>query len=361
MNRLRVAIVGLGTVGQGVVDLLRRHAALYERRCGRGIDVVAALVRDVARPREVPLPPGVLVTSNVDEFFGVPADIVVEVAGGVDAARAIIERALSNGRDVVTANKALVAAHGPSLFERAEKHRRRLAFEAAVAGGVPVIQTVTTALGANEVRSFAGILNGTCNFILTAMAAGGTYNEALAEAQRRGFAEADPTLDVSGRDSVEKLAILASLAFGGPVSPDRITCEGITKLTAEDVRDAAKRGLALKLLALGTRTDRGLELWNGPTLIPADNPLARVNGSDMGLLVHADAVKRLFIAGDGAGRFPTASAVVGDILDVARTMGARPDGPLNVWPVGAPAPTLAPLMETIDTGKRGTLIRTLHA
>ena len=358
MNSVRVALVGLGTVGQGVVELLRRHAELYASRCGRRVEVVAALVRDTKRPREFPMPPGALVTSDADAFMRVPSDIVVEVAGGTEAGRAIVARSLESGRDAVTANKAMLAVHAPALFTLAEKHRRRLRFEAAVAGGVPVIELVTNCLASNRISSFAGVLNGTCNFILTRMAAGGGYDDALAEAQRRGFAEADPTLDVTGRDSLEKLAILASLAFGAPVAPDKAMTDGITNLTADDLRDAARRGYTIKLLACASINERGLDLWNGPTLVPIDSPLGRVGGADMGLLIRGDATNHIFICGDGAGRFPTASAVVADVLQCARLIDTRPAGPLNPWPIAIAEPRYAPYMETLDTGKRGALIRT---
>jgi homoserine dehydrogenase len=260
---------------------------------------------------------------------------------------------------VVTANKAMLAVHAPALFELAERKRRRLFFEAAVAGGVPVIQLVTQALAANKITAFAGILNGTCNFILTQMTRGGSYESALKEAQRLGFAEADPTLDVSGRDSVEKLSILASLVFGGSVAPDKILYDGITKITTDDLKSAAAVGATIKLIASARRTEHGIELWNGPTLLPVDSPLGRITGAEMGLLVKADAVSHMFIAGEGAGRFPTASAVVADILDAARLFDSRPAGRLNAWPVGAPAARIAPMMDTIDQGRSGALIRPL--
>lgn len=358
MNTLRISIVGLGTVGQGVVELLRRNADLYASRGGRRLEIVAALVRDATRPREFS-PAGATITSDAEAFWRMPSDVVVEVAGGAEPGRAVAQRALEAGRDVVSANKATLALHAPALFELAEKQRRRLLFEAAVAGGVPVIHMITQALAANRTLAFAGILNGTCNFILTQMARGGSYDDALREAQRLGFAEADPSLDVSGRDSLEKLSILASLAFGGPIAPGKIMNEGVTKVTAEDLRAAGARGLTVKLLACARRTDYGVELWNGPTLVPADSPLGRVSGSEMGLLVKGDAVSHMFITGDGAGRFPTASAVVGDLVECSRLFDARPSGRLNHWPTGTPEPRLAPMVETLDHGRSGALIRTL--
>lgn len=358
MSTLRIAIVGLGTVGQGVVELLRRNADQYASRCGRGLQVAAALVRDSFLPREFS-PRGAVITSDPEAFWRVPSDLIVEVAGGVDPARAVVTRALESGRDVVTANKALLAIHAPSLFELAERKRRRLFFEASVAGGVPVIQLVTQALSANTITAFAGILNGTCNFILTQMARGGSYESALKDAQRLGFAEADPTLDVSGRDSVEKLSILASLAFGCAIPPDKILYDGITRVTTDDLKSAAAIGASIKLIASARRTDHGIELWSGPTLLPNDSPLAKVSGAEMALLAKADAVSHMFISGDGAGRFPTASAVVSDILDCARLFDSRPAGRLNPWPIGAPPARIAPMMDTIDQGRSGALIRPL--
>jgi homoserine dehydrogenase len=362
MNELRIGMVGLGTVGQGVAELLARHADLYTQRCGHRLTLAACLVRDVSRPRGIALPEGVLLTSDPVRFLTSEFDILVEVAGGTDMASRLIRTAIESGRDVVTANKALLAVQGHELFDLAERNGRRLSFEAAVAGGVPVIQTVASSLASNRLRGFAGILNGTCNFILTQMARGGTYDAALQEAQRLGFAEADPTLDVSGRDSLEKLCILATLAFGVRLDPASVEQEGITKLTQGDLADAGSRGGTIKLLAIAGHEGASagsLRVWNGPTLVPHASPLSRVEGSNMGVLFEGDAVSSIFVAGDGAGRLPTASAVVADLLHTAHLLGTRRPGALNIWPVAAQPVTPAPLEAPLVTGQRGARIRSL--
>lgn len=339
--RMRLALIGLGTVGQGVVELLRRHRSLYAARVGHELEVVAALVRDVSRAREFS-PDCALITSDAEAFLATPSDIVIEVAGGIHPTMEHLQRALASGRDVVTANKALLAAHAPELFRLAEKHRRRVLFEAAVAGGVPIIKVMTDSLASNSVQSFAGILNGTCNFILTEMAAGGNYEAAIQEAQRRGFAEADPTLDVSGDDSLQKLCVLASLTFGRPITSTSrsIMSQGITQLTSTHLAEARKAGGTIRLLAFGRRAGDRIECFNGPMFVPGSSPLARVEGSDMGVVVKGDAMSHFCIAGSGAGRFPTASAVVADILEAARLHGSRDVSPLNGYPFASPPATI---------------------
>lgn len=359
---MRISIIGLGTVGQGVVALLERHGDLYAQRCGSPLQIVAALVRDAARSREFTPGGGAIVTSDPEAFFGVPSDLVVEVAGGIEPARTHVLRALRSGCDVVTANKALVGAHGEELFAAAEGVRRRLFFEAAVAGGVPAVAFVMRGLAANRLRALLGIYNGTCNFIISAMEAGGNYAEALREAQRLGFAEADPTLDVSGRDSAQKLAIMATLAFGGAVHPDAIECEGVEKLTPKDIGDAAGRGQRIRLVACaGVRPDGAVMLWNGPTLVDADSALGACTGSNMAIMAYGDAVSWASSAGDGAGRFPTASAVVGDILEIARLRELRPKaGRLNDWPTGAKPLRVAPWDGAVQTGHGGARLRAVR-
>lgn len=357
-------MVGLGTVGQGVAELLTRHADLYARRCGHRLTLAACLVRDVSRPRGVSLHHDVLLTSDPVRFLTSEFDILVEVAGGTEMASRLIRTAIESGRDVVTANKALLAVQGHELFDLAERNGRRLSFEAAVAGGVPVIQTVASSLASNRLRGFAGILNGTCNFILTQMARGGTYDAALLEAQRLGFAEADPTLDVSGRDSLEKLCILATLAFGVRLDPSSVEQEGVTNLSPADLSHASAQGGTIKLLAIARHDPAApgaLRLWNGPTLVPNSSPLSRVEGSNMGVLFEGDAVSSIFVAGDGAGRLPTASAVVADLLHTALLHGTRRVGGMNIWPIAAPAATPAPIDAPLIAGQRGARIRSLMA
>lgn len=340
---MRVSIIGLGTVGQGVVELLERHRALFAERCGCECTVVAALVRDASRPRERQ-PAGALVTSDIERFFGVPSEIMVEVAGGIHPARELCERALNEGRDLVSANKALLAAHGPELFALAEKRRRRVLFEAAVAGGVPIIRMLTDSLASGRVRSIAGIVNGTCNFILSEMSRGGSYAEALRSAQDQGFAEADPTLDVSGDDSLQKLCLLASLAFGRPVTTrerGQIESSGIMGLTAADLDTARRAGGTIKLIAHArSLKEDAIAIHNGPMFVPDVSPLSRVSGSHMGVQIETDSLRTMFLGGDGAGRYPTASAVVADVLEAARLHGSRGVRPLNRYPAGSEPPKI---------------------
>lgn len=362
MSPFRVALIGYGTVGQGVADLLRRHARRYARRCGRAVEVVAILVRDPSRGREIPPPPGLLLTSDADSFLAVPSDVLVEVAGGVEPAGSLVRRALESGRDVITANKALLAAQASDLFALAEKRRRRILFEAAVAGGVPVIRTVAGALASSRIEWFAGILNGTCNFILSAFAraagAGGgerAYDEAVREAQRLGYAEADPALDVTGRDSLDKLAILASLAFDAPLVLESAAvpghaASGLTRLAAGDLARAREAGGVVKLVAFGRRGEGVIEVFNGPMFVPRTSPLAWIAGASMGLVVRADAMPEVFVSGDGAGRYPTASAVVADILEAARLADCRDMPRLNPWPTGAAPMRVAPAALPITAG-----------
>ncbi|MEM8834319.1 MAG: homoserine dehydrogenase [Planctomycetota bacterium] len=332
---MRIGMIGYGTVGQGVSALLQRHREDYTRHTGAPVSLATILVRDASRMRDVEPPPGCELTDDPEAFFATPFDMLVEVAGGLDPAEDSLVRALSDGRDVVTANKALIAAKGEALFAHAEKNRARIGIEATVAGGVPVIEPLTSSLAANRIDFFAGIVNGTCNFILDRLIAGDSYDDAVREAQRLGYAEADPTLDVSGRDSLEKLAIIATIAFVGRVELDAITTRGIEGLSANDAARARDAGCAIKLLALARRDESNrVSLHNGPVLVPMEHPLARVPGADMGVLFGGDAMSNAFIAGSGAGRFPTASAVVADILRLA-SMSARRSGTLNRWPIDA--------------------------
>ena len=344
---MRLAMIGYGTVGQGVADLLHRHAALYAQRAGEPLTLTAILVRNADRPREIAPPPTALLTDEPKAFFATEFDMLIEVAGGTDFARDAITRALDAGRDVVTANKALIAAHGPELFEHAEAARRRLAFEAAVAGGLPIIDALTTGLAANRVHAITGILNATCNFILARMIDDDCgYPAALAAAQRLGYAEADPALDISGRDAAEKLAILAALAFGHPVDPETIPTRGLDDIELEDLHLARSMGYTIKLIAEARRApdasdDPGAAtLRVAPMLVPLDHPLASVTGAQLAAIIEADAVPRTLMIADAAGRHPTASAVVADVIALTRLRHSR-EGRLNPWPTGAPPLTLA--------------------
>ncbi|MEQ8848146.1 homoserine dehydrogenase [Botrimarina sp.] len=323
MEKSKVGLVGLGTVGSGVARILLDHGDRTARQAGRVLWLEKAAVRDPAKPRGCELPEGVL-TGQIDDVVNDPEiEVVAELMGGVDRAREVVLALLAAGKDVVTANKALLAAHGPELFDAAREAGRTIAFEAAVAGGVPIIANLSQCLSANQVLSLTGILNGTCNFILEKMHAEGVpYSEVIAEAQRLGYAEADPAMDVDGTDTAQKLAILAHLAFGARPDWAAIPRSGIDTLDLADVRMAQQLGYTIKLLGVAELTPvsqgvGGLQLSVGPTLVRSGSPLADVPGPMNAVKVTADAVGELFYEGPGAGQMPTASAVVADLIDTA--------------------------------------------
>lgn len=318
---LRVGMIGLGTVGTGVWQVLRRNQALIAARAGRRIEIVAVAVRKL--PRAAALlgdAPGVLLTDDPLQVATHPGvDVVLELAGGTGPARGWVLAALAQGKHVVTANKALLAVHGHALFAAAAQHGVALAYEGAVAGSVPVIKALREGLAANRIDAVAGIINGTSNFILTRMRdAGVDFASALAEAQALGYAEADPAFDVDGVDAAHKLALLAANAFGTPVRFDAVHVEGIRALQALDVAAAAQLGYTVKLLGIARRQPGGVELRVHPTLLPAHQLLAQVDGAMNGVLVHGDAAGPALYCGAGAGGEQTASAVIADLVDVAR-------------------------------------------
>jgi homoserine dehydrogenase len=318
MEKTKVAIVGLGTVGSGVAKLLLDHGDRTARHAGRALWLEKAVVRDLAKARGCDLPSGVL-TQDLDEVLKNPEITVVALLmGGLEPARSIMLQLLESGKNVVTANKALLAEHGAELFDRARALGRCIAFEAAVAGGIPIITNVSQCFSANQILSLQGILNGTSNFIVSQMdEQGWSYADALAEAQRLGFAEADPTMDVDGTDAAQKLAILAHLAFGARIAWQQIPRTGIDALDDTDLRFAKELGYRIKLIAGARLTPAGLELSVSPTLIRTGNPLAEVRANYNAISVIGDAVGDLFFHGQGAGQMPTASAVVADMIDVA--------------------------------------------
>ena len=318
MDKTKVAIVGFGTVGTGVARLLLDHGDRTARHAGRTLWLEAVVDVDVTRPRDVELPAGLL-TDDLTKITGNPdIEVVAHVVGGVEPARTIMLKLLESGKDVVTANKALLAEHGPELFDRARELGRSIAFEAAVAGGIPIIANISQCLSANQITSLRGILNGTSNFIVSQMEEQGTaYAEAVKEAQRRGYAEVDPTMDVDGTDAAQKLAILAHLAFGARVHWREIPRVGIDKLDPADLRYAKELGYRIKLLAVAKLADEGLELHVSPTLVRVGRPLAEVREAYNAISVVGDAVGQLFYHGLGAGQMPTASAVVADMIDTA--------------------------------------------
>ncbi len=326
MNPVRVGLLGLGTVGGGTFNVLRRNAEEIARRAGRGIEITRAAARSYDPARL----PGIESLSVSDDAFAVvddpDIDIVVELIGGYEPARELVLKAIANGKHVVTANKALIALHGNEIFAAAQKRGVMVAFEAAVAGGIPIIKAVREGLAANRIEWIAGIINGTGNFILSEMRdKGRDFAEVLAEAQQLGYAEADPTFDVEGIDAAHKLTILASIAFGIPLQFDKVYTEGISHITREDVSYAEQLGYRIKHLGVARRTDHGVELRVHPTLIPCRRLIANVDGVMNAVLVKGDAVGPTLYYGAGAGAEPTASAVVADLVDVTRTLTADPE------------------------------------
>ena len=321
-------MVGLGTVGGGVAELLRAHGDAYARRGGRPLTITRAVVRDVAKARATGLLPENALSTDVDAVLGADVDVVVEVAGGVDFARGVVERALRAGKHVVTANKALLAAHGPALFALAREHGVALTFEASCGGGMPCVTALRHGLLGSEVQSLRGILNGTCNYILTQMTRHGqAYADALADAKRLGYAEADETLDVSGADAAQKLCVLASIAFDTAVAEGDVRLGGIDTLHLADVGFGAQLGYDIRLVAGAERSRAGLALSCEPAFVPVGSELANVTGSLNALRVVGNAVGPVMITGAGAGKGPTAAAVVSDLLNVAGGVaGAASDG-----------------------------------
>ncbi len=319
MQKTKVAIVGMGTVGTGVARLLLDHGDRTARHAGRTLWLEKAVVRDLTKDRGIELPEGVA-SDNVDDVINNPEiTVVAHLIGGLEPARTIMLQLLEAGKDIVTANKALLAEHGPELFAVARKLGRTIAFEASVAGGIPIITNISQCLSANRIESLEGILNGTSNFILTQMDRNGTpYADAVRRAQELGFAEADPAMDVDGTDAAQKLAILAHLAFGADIKWQQIPRVGIDHIEPDDLRYAAQLGYAIKLLAEAKLSDGTmLDLHVSPTLVRRRTPLAEVQDAFNAVRVVGDAVGPVFYHGLGAGQMPTASAVVADIIDTA--------------------------------------------
>ncbi len=332
MEKTKVAIVGLGTVGQGVAQLLLDYGDRTARHAGRTLWLQRAVVRDLAKPREVDLPQGIL----TEDLSAVTSDpeirAVAQLIGGLEPARTIMLKLLESGKDVITANKALLAEHGPELFDRARELGRSIAFEASVAGGIPIVANISQCLSANQITSVHAILNGTSNFILTKMEEEGcSYEDALHEAQRLGYAEADPTMDVDGSDATQKLAILAHLAFGARVRWTEIQRRGIDTLDPADFKYARQLGYRIKLLAVAQLVPEGIELQVSPTLVKVGTPMAEVRGAYNAVSVLGDAVGRVFFHGLGAGQMPTASAVVADMIDTVVGRTAITFRTLELW------------------------------
>jgi homoserine dehydrogenase len=326
MEPVKVGLLGLGTVGGGTATVLKRNAEEIARRAGRGIVIDYAANLDLSRAAELGLS-GIRLSENAFDVVNDPdIQIVVELIGGYTVARELVLQAIQNGKHVVTANKALIALHGNEIFTAAQEKGVMVAFEAAVAGGIPVIKAVREGLAANRIEWLAGIINGTGNFILTEMREKGrAFGDVLAEAQALGYAEADPTFDVEGIDAAHKLTILSSIAFGIPLQFKQTYTEGITKIAAEDVTYATELGYRIKHLGIARRTDKGIEQRVHPTLIPQSRLIANVNGVMNAVLVKGDAVGPTLYYGAGAGAEPTASAVVADLVDITRALTSDPN------------------------------------
>jgi homoserine dehydrogenase len=317
---LRLGIAGLGTVGTGVIKIVRQKAALLEERAGRPVMISAVSARTRDKDRGVSLSDYAWEDDPVALATRDDVDVFVELMGGSDGpAKAATEAALKAGKHVVTANKAMLAHHGQALAELAENQDRSLRYEAAVAGGIPVIKSLMEGLAGNEVTRVMGVMNGTCNYILTRMQATGQgYNALFEEADKLGFLEADPNLDVGGIDAGHKLAILSSIAFGTQVDFDAVELEGIQSITLEDINHAADMGYRIKLLGVAQLTGRGLEQRMSPCLVPANSPLGQLEGGTNMCVLEGDMVEQIVLRGPGAGEGPTASAVMGDVMDIAR-------------------------------------------
>ena len=319
MESLKVGLLGIGTVGGGTFTVLQRNQAEIANRAGRPIQIVKVADRDLARAETVTAGK-VALTQSIDEVVNDPnIDVVVELIGGYTLAKQAVLSAIANGKHVVTANKALLALHGNEIFAAAQQKGVIVAYEAAVAGGIPIIKALREGLAANHIEWLAGIINGTTNFILTEMRDKGlAFADVLAEAQRLGYAEADPTFDVEGIDAAHKLMIMAAIAFAIPMQFDKVYTEGISKLASKDIRYAEELGYRVKLLGISKRNPQGIEIRVHPTLIPEKRLIANVDGAMNAVLVKGDAVGPTLYYGAGAGAEPTASAVIADLVDVAR-------------------------------------------
>ena len=360
---LRLGIAGLGTVGVGVIKIVERQAALLQGRCGRKIEIVAVSARSRDKDRGVNLARYAWEDDPVALAQRPDVDVFVEVMGGVDGpAKAATEAAIAAGKDVVTANKAMLAIHGQALAEAAEAKGLVLRFEAAVAGGIPVIKALTEGLAGNDIARVMGVMNGTCNYILTRMdSAGLTYEQAFAEADGLGYLEADPELDVGGIDAAHKLTLLAAIAYGSRVNFDAITLEGIGAITIEDIRRAGDMGYKIKLLGVAQMTGRGLESRMSPCLVPSSSPLGQLEGGTNMVVIEGDSVGQIVLRGAGAGEGPTASAVMADVCDIARgirvaTFGRPAVDLADAPPASAASPACYYLrMELVD--KPGALAK----
>ncbi len=350
MKAIQVGLLGLGTVGRGTFEVLARNQHEIMRRAGRGIEIAAIAVRDINKARAT-VGNALPLSSKAEDVVRHPdIDIVVELIGGYEPALSLVLEAIARGKHVVTANKALLARHGNEIFEAARARGVMVAFEAAVAGGIPIIKALREGLTANRIEWIAGIINGTSNFILSEMRSRGLpFDIVLAEAQRLGYAEADPSFDIDGIDAAHKLTLLASIAFGVPINFSAAFTEGIAKLAAADIKYAEQLGYRIKLLGIAKRTSQGLELRVHPTLVPMQRLLASVEGAMNAVMIKGDAVGTTLYYGPGAGAQPTASAVVADLVDVTRMHTADPENHVPHLAFQADAMAAVPWLSIEDT------------
>jgi homoserine dehydrogenase len=321
---VRIALLGCGTVGGGVVKLLRRHGASYANKLGAPLELVAIADRSLKPIPSLGITARLITRDSAGLVGRADVDIVVELFGGVEPARALILKAIAAGKDVVTGNKALLAEHGPEIFRAAAKHGMAVGFEASVGGGIPIIRTLRQALAGDRQRAVYGIVNGTCNSILTTMTEQGLeFETALAEAQKKGLAEANPALDIEGHDTAHKLCLLVTLAFGTLLEPKQVYTEGITRLTQADIAYARELGFVIKLLAIAKDDGGAIEARVHPTMLPARHLLASVGGAFNAIYIHGEALGWTMYSGLGAGELPTATAVMADILEIARQRAAN--------------------------------------
>ncbi len=347
LNKIGIGLIGLGTVGSGVVNVLRENKKLLSDRSGVELEIRRICVKDISKLRAVKVPRSFLCTDPELLLKDPSISIVVELAGGIHPAKEILQKALARGKYVVTANKALLAQESEVIWEAATRAGVEIGFEASVCGGIPIIQALKEGLVSNKISHFLGIVNGTCNYILSSMSsAGADFHAALKTAQKKGYAEKNPTLDIDGTDSAHKLAVLARLAFGAKIPFEKIHIEGIQKISAADIEYARELGYAIKLLAIGKRSARGLELRVHPTMLPLDHPLSHVHGVYNAVFVRGDRVDDLLFYGRGAGMYPTASAVVSDMIAIAKKIHAG-GAKASAHPMPAVPTKICPMDETV--------------
>jgi len=331
---INIGLIGFGTIGAGVVKTLQRNGGLISRRVGAQIRLKRIADLDIQRDRGVQVDPAVL-TTNAEEVLNDPEiDIIIELMGGIHPAKEFLLRGIEQGKGIVTANKALLAGHGQEIFEAAEAKGVAIGFEASVGGGIPVIRAVREGFAGDEILSIRGIVNGTANYILSKMSDDGrNFEEALQEAKDRGFAEADPTFDIEGNDSAHKIAILATLAFGARVSMEQVYMEGISGVTSGDIKFAEQFGYRIKLLALARSCGDSLDIRVHPAMIPSDLPIANINGATNAIEIHGNSLGISLLVGEGAGSLPTASAVMGDVIEITRGLLSHAENrlPARSW------------------------------